>query len=71
MNKGRKGKSPHGRSAGSGGATVEATEPAASAPSQEPALIPRPPRRNLPLLIVSIVLLAIWLVILVWLAATA
>ncbi len=70
MNPERKRKPHSSPSRGASGAATEAVEaPAASAP--EPALTPDPPRRNLPLLLVSIVLLAVWLAVLVWLAATA
>ena len=48
----------------------EGTNDAPGAKPEE-TLIPNPPRRNLPLLAASIVLLLVWLAILAWLAVTA
>ena len=73
MAKGRKIKSRRSERApppGSGDASeAPASPPAESSPQEK--FPPHPPRRNPALLVISLVLLAIWLAALVWLAATA
>jgi hypothetical protein len=72
MAKGRKSKGRGGRASAS--ATAEPSQKKPPAPQAEPGqtpLVPHPPRRNVPLLVLSIVLLVAWMTVLVWLAATA
>lgn len=72
MAKGNKPKDRHAKSADAGNAIVTVGNPASTDQLSTHAESPRavdPPRRNKPLLVVSIVFLLGWLVILAWLAA--
>jgi hypothetical protein len=73
MAKGRKPKDRGGRASKS--ATAAPVERKPSAPREDlpekPPLVPNPPQRNLPLLVVSVVLLVLWLGALVWMAAVS
>ncbi len=71
MAKGNKHKDRHAKPAETGNAIATAGNPASTDELSAHAESPRavdPPRRNKPLLVVSIVLLLGWLVILAWLA---
>ena len=69
MAKGRKLKSRRSEHATAPGSAAAAEAPAEATPQEK--FPPHPPRRNTALLVISVVLLAVWLAALVWLAATA
>jgi hypothetical protein len=73
MAKRQRNKGRHGTLSTSGAPSKTATRPVEAVsgdPAEEP-ITPDPPRKNLPLLLLSILLLVAWLAILTWLAVTA